>query len=229
MSRTIKNIVIIHLGVHGGKKTINELNASNYLADPIEQLFNLVNYHIIIKHEIYTLAQLTRFYEELSGGDRSHPKLRSIDLKGRLQEKFQDKLKFIRPTQSNSSNTSEYVMSPSENLIADCITTAELGGGIKMSIAVKNMGTSICAEIQERNERANRKWPPTPQDVMRAKPFDESNNLYNLLAWIVEPYASCDEKGIVKLSVTKATKVSKICATLSSCIIAGFAIIEYVP
>ena len=212
------------------------MNASNYLADPIEQLFNLVNYHIIIKHEIYTLAQLTRFYEELSGGDRSHPKLRSIDLKGRLQEKFQDKLKFICPTKSNSSNPSEYVISSSENLIADCITTAELGGGIKMSIAVKNMGTSICAEIQERNERANRKWPPTPQDVMRAKPFDESNNLYNLLAWIVEPYASCDEKGIVKLSVTKATKVSKICAdirvlsvTLSSCIITGFAIIEYVP
>ena len=133
-----------------------------------------------------------------------------------MQENFQDKLKFIPPTQSNSSNTSECAMSSSENLIADCITTAELGGGIKMSIAVKNMGTSICAEIQERNERANRKWPPTPQDVMRAKPFDESNNLYNLLAWIVEPYASCDEKGIVKLSVTKATKVSKICADIES-------------
>ena len=58
-------------------------------------------------------------------------------------------------------------MSSSEHLIADCITTAELGGGIKKSIAVKNMGTSICAEIQERNERANRKWPPTPQDVIR--------------------------------------------------------------
>ena len=107
---------------------------------------------------------------------------RSIDLKERLQEKFQDKRKFICPTQSNSSNISEYVMSSSENLLADCITTAELGGGIKMSIAVKNMGTSICAEIQERNERTNRKWPPTPQDVMQAKTFDESNSLYNLLA-----------------------------------------------
>ena len=52
-------------------KKINELNPGNYLADPIEQLFNLVTYHIIIKHEIYTLAQLTRFYEELSGGDGS--------------------------------------------------------------------------------------------------------------------------------------------------------------
>ena len=102
-----------------------------------------------------------------------------------------------------------------------------------MSIAVKNMGTSICAEIQERNERTNRKWPPTPQDVMQVKTFDESNSLYNLLAWIVEPYAPYDEKGIVKLSVTKSTKVSKICADIgaswSSCIIAGFAIIEYVP
>ena len=32
----------------------------------------------------------------------------------------------------------------------------------------------------------------------------------------MEPYASCDEKGIVKLSVTKATKVSKICADIES-------------
>ena len=189
---------------------------NNYLADPIEQLFNLVNYHILIKHEIYTLAQLTRFYEELSGNDRSHPKFRSIDLNGRLQENFQNKLKFIRPTQSNSSNISEYVMSYSENLLADCITTAELGGGIKMSIDVKYMSTSFCAEIQERNERTNRKWSHTPQGVMRAKIFDESNSLYDLLAWSVEPYASCDEKGIVKLSVTKATKVSKICADIES-------------
>ena len=116
------------------------MNPSNYLADPIEQLFNLVNYHIIIKYEIYTLAQLTWFYEELSGGDGSHPKVRSIDLKGRLQEKFQDKLEFIRPTHSNSSNISEYVMSSSENLLANCITTAELGGGIKMSIACEGYG-----------------------------------------------------------------------------------------
>ena len=100
---------------------------------------------------------------------------------------------------------------------------------------MKDMGSSICAEIHERNEQTNM-WPPTPLDVMGAKTFDESNSMYNLLAWIVEPHASCDEKGIVKLSVTKATKVSKILcryrvlgASWLSCIIAGFDIIEYVP
>ena len=39
---------------------------------------------LIPMNTVYTLAQLTRFYEEFSGGDGSHPKFRSIDLKGRL-------------------------------------------------------------------------------------------------------------------------------------------------
>lgn len=41
-------------------------------------------------------------------------------------------------------------------------------------------------------------------------------NLYNLVAWIVNPDSSCDRDGFIKLSQTKAVKVKKICHGISS-------------
>ena len=170
------------------KQLQHQLAPRNDTTDKLEELFDLVDHHVIGKHEIYTLAQLVHCYNELVGDDDTYPTLRSIDLKEKLQERFGEKIKFGRPSQSRSDNTSEFVMSSAEILISDCITTSMLGGGIQHSIAIKNMSASIRREIQVWNEREQRKWPPTPQEVMKYDISNETNSLYNLIALIVSPY-----------------------------------------
>ena len=49
--------------------------------DPLHKLFRLIQFHIVQKHEIYTLAQLRHFYEEISADGETKSTLRSIDLK----------------------------------------------------------------------------------------------------------------------------------------------------
>ena len=44
----------------------------------------------------------------------------------------------------------------------------------------------------------------------------DNKNLYNLIAWIVNPNSSCDDDGFVKLSKVKTIKVKKICDDIES-------------
>ena len=60
--------------------------------DLLHELFHLIQFHIVQKHEIYTLAQLRHFYEEISAEGETKSTLRSTDLKNKLLEKFDDKL-----------------------------------------------------------------------------------------------------------------------------------------
>ena len=62
--------------------------------DPLHELFRLIQFHIVQKHEIYTLSQLPHFYEEISTEGETKSTLHDIDLKNKLVEKFDDKLKF---------------------------------------------------------------------------------------------------------------------------------------
>ena len=66
--------------------------------------------------------------------------LRSIDLKNKLEEKFHDKLKFMKSSQSSVSNTSEFVMSEEESVLPNYLSTVLLGRGIQKSLLVKNCG-----------------------------------------------------------------------------------------
>ena len=87
------------------------------------EFFKLISYHIIERHEIYTLAQLRKAYDEFVKGTR----LRSLDLKEMLIAKFGNNLKFVKSSYNTSSKTSEYVLSSSDELIADCIMQQKKG------------------------------------------------------------------------------------------------------
>ena len=103
------------------KKKLESLNSSTNNPDvevtndtPINELFHLIDYYIIHRQEIYTLAQLRHFYEQLNEKEE-HPVLRSIDIKEKLIEKFKQKLIF-RKSSYSTRNTSEYVISSQEVL-----------------------------------------------------------------------------------------------------------------
>ena len=60
--------------------------------DESTRFSKLISYHIIERHEIYTLAQLRKAYKEFTKGTR----LRSLDLKEMLIAKFGNNLKFVK-------------------------------------------------------------------------------------------------------------------------------------
>ena len=91
--------------------------------DESTEFFKLISYHIIEHHEIYTLAQLRKVYDEFTKGTR----LRSLDLKEMLIAKFVNNLKFVKSSYYTSPKTSEYALSSSDELIADSINAAEEG------------------------------------------------------------------------------------------------------
>ena len=95
--------------------------------DSLHKLFRLIQFRIVQKHEIHTLAQLRRCYEEISAEGKTKSTLSSIDLKNKLVEKFDDKLKFMKSSQSSISNTSEFVMSADESVLPNCLSTVLLG------------------------------------------------------------------------------------------------------
>ena len=190
-------------------KKLGRLNSSTNNPDvkvtydaPINELFQLIDYYIIHRQEIYTLAQLRHFYEQLNEKEE-HPVLRSIDIKEKLIEKFKQKLIF-RKSSYSTSNKSEYVISSEESLVPNCLESVILGGGIPKSLSLKNTATAISHDIQEQNRKNQRKWPPSPQEVLDDHYHRDS--LYNLIAWIVNPTSSYDENGIVKLSKAKGNE-----------------------
>ena len=130
--------------------------------DPLHELFRLIQFHIVQKHEICTLEQLLHFYEEISAEGETKSTLRSIDLKNKIVEKFDDELKFMKFSQSSTSDTSEFVMSADESVLPNCLSTVLLRGGIQKSFLLKNCGKDVSAEIQDRLSKEKRQWPPAP-------------------------------------------------------------------
>ena len=175
--------------------------------DLLHKLFRLIQFHIVQTHEIYTSAQLRRFYEEISSEGETKSTLRGIDLKNKLVEKFDDKLKFMKSSQSSASNTSEFVMSADDSVLPNCLYTVLLGRDTKKSLLVKNCGKVVSAEIQDRLSKEKRQWPPTLQDILEEKNINTSNNTsFNLIASIVSPNSTLDENGTAKLSNVKTNK-----------------------
>ena len=134
--------------------------------DPLHKLFSLIRFQIVQKHEIYTLAQPRHFYEEISAEGETQSALRSIDSKNQLVEKFDDKLKFVKSSQSSTSKTSQFVMSADEPVLPNYLSTILRGGDIQKSLLVKNCGKVVSAEIQERLSKEKHRWPPAPQDIL---------------------------------------------------------------
>ena len=172
----------------------------------------MISYIIIERHEVYTLAELRKAYDEFTKGTR----LRSLNLKEMLIAKFGNNLKFVKSSYNTSSKTSEYVLSSSDELIADCINAA--GEGIQLSVALRNTARPIRLAIQKRSTENPKLWPPVPQDIIGKSEEKGNICLYNLIALIVSPNSPFDIDGSVKLSKVKATKVTKICSDIESLI-----------
>ena len=77
------------------------------------------------------MSQLCSFYHNMT-----NTKIRSIDLKKKLQEKFKEKLKFVKPSYCVNWNSSEYIMSSYDNLI-ECMQAANLEEGTKNAVMIK--------------------------------------------------------------------------------------------
>ena len=97
---------------------------------------------------------------------------------------------YIRPC--STSNKSEYVISLKESLVSNCLESVILGGGILKSLSLKNTATTISHDPQEQNRKNQRKWPPSPQEVLDDVRYYHSDSLYNLISWIVNPTSPYD-------------------------------------
>ena len=62
------------------KKSVDE---SNHRQSSIDELLNLIEYLVVVKKEIYALARLRGFYDEIS--DDNSRVLRSIDIKKKFR------------------------------------------------------------------------------------------------------------------------------------------------
>ena len=107
-----------------------------------------------------------------------------------------------------SSQTSEYVLSSSDELIADYVNV--VGERIQLSVALRNIARSISLAIQQRSKKNPKPWPPVPQDIIGKSKEKVNICLYNLVALIVSPNSPFDIDSSVKLSKGKRTIVTKI-------------------
>ena len=133
-----------------------------------------------------------------------------------LMAKFGNNLKFVKSSYNTSSKTSEYVLSSSDELIANCINAAEEGK--QLLVALRNIARSISLDIQQRSKENPKLWPPVPQNIIGKSEEKGKICLYNLTALIVSPNSPFNIDGSVKLSKGKATKVTKICSDIESLI-----------
>ena len=187
-------------------KSESEVPLTDSKDDALEDIFQLVLVHIVNRHEIYTMSQLKAAYDQIRTDKGLSSHSRSTDLKDKLQQKFGNQLNFHRATQS-SARSSEFVFPLGAEFTANVVQTSLLGGGISKSLSLKNTAKSIHMSIKDTCEYL--KWPPTPQDILEVEPYI-NGDLYNELAWIVDPNAQLNDDGKVKLSQIKATKIQQI-------------------
>ena len=172
----------------------------------VDEFLDLVEVHVIIKGEVYTLAQLRKCYDDMRGSNS-----RSTDVKDILIKIFGDKIDFGKPVES-SSTTSEFVYSSSIHFTPGAISSAVTGNGIETSLMLKNLARRISNQIKSRPKNP---WPPTPQQIIQSED-DVNMNLYNFLALVASPYSTIDNTCTVRLSESKATKITKICEDIES-------------
>ena len=176
----------------------------------VGELLNLIEYLVIVKKEIYTLAQLRGFYDQIA--DDNSRVLRSVDIKKEIQDKFKDKIRFCKPSDISTSNATEYVFSANESILPNAINAITTGEGLGNCLQLKNIACCISNDIQSNPKK---KWPPPPQDIINSEDVCH-RSLYNIIAWIVSPNSCMDGDGVVRLSKRKSTKVNEICQNIEA-------------
>ena len=120
------------------KKSVDEKTCDR---SSVGELLKLIEYLVIVKNEIYTLAQLRGFYDEIS--DDNSQVLRSRDIKKEIQDRFKDKIAFCKPSDKRTSNTTEYIFSANESIPPGVISAIVTGEGISNCLKLKNIACSI--------------------------------------------------------------------------------------
>lgn len=80
-------------------------------------------------------------------------------------------------------------------------------------MSLKSTARTIHESIKE--TMGVRPWPPTPQDIIGTEPYINTD-LYNELAWIVDPTARLNNSGHVQVSETKAIKLQHLCQDIQA-------------
>ena len=189
------------------KKSVEE---NNRRQSSVDELLNVIEYLAVVKKEIYTLAQLRGFYDQISDGNSRV--LRSIDIKKEIQDRFKDKIVFCKPSDKCTSNATEYVLSANERILPNAISATVTGESISNCLQLKNIASSISNDIQSNPKKS---WPPTSQDIINSEDACH-RSLYNFMAWIVSPNSCMDGDGVVRLSKSKSTKANEICQKIEA-------------
>ena len=176
----------------------------------LDELLDSIEHLIVNKNEVYTLAQLREFYEQICNDEG--PSLRSIDKKRMIAERFKDKIVFCSPSHCSASNTSEYVLPAGVDMLPDAIHAITTGEGITNILQLKAISRAVSEEIQSHPKRP---YPPPPQELIECKE-KVNERLYNNIAWIASPNSNVGKDGFVKLPLNKAIKVRQICENIQS-------------
>ena len=75
------------------------------------------------------------------------------------------------------------------------------------------MGTITNASIK--STPCEKLWPPTSDHIISTK-YEINKDLFNLISWIMYPCGQPDDRGLVKLSKSKAEKVLQVCQNIVS-------------
>ena len=172
----------------------------------LTEFLDLVELNVIVKRDVYTVAQLRKCLYDLNGSSS-----RSTDIKNILTTRFGNEIKIGKP-EGSSKVCSEYVYSSRTDFTPGLIQSAITGNGIETSIMVKNLASRIGHNIKARPQSD---WPPTPQQIIESND-DVNMDLYNFLALLVSPGSSIDNTGTVRLSESKTKKVVKLCEDIES-------------
>ena len=178
-----------------------------------DSLCQFVKYSILIKKEVYTVAQLRCMYNELQKDfEDKVTKSRNIDIKTKLKLCFDEDLTFL--ASNKESKGPEYVVSSDVSLSYDVIKAYASGNGIPKYVTIKTTAQLLSNSIRD-NLQTTFNWPPTPQDIIEES-SDVDIDLYNLLAWIIFPRGQIGKNGRVELPKTKAEKVSQLAQNVIS-------------
>ena len=112
-----------------------------------------------------------------------------------------------------ANNESEFVYSSSAKFTPGVIRSAATSIGIQTSIMIRNLATRILHNIKLRPDFY---WPPTPNQIIES--IDEIDlDLCNFLVILISSKPSFD-KGVARLTRSKAVKIVKISEDIESMI-----------
>ena len=105
------------------KEPMGDISQENFLV--------LVEAHVIVREEVYTLTQLRKSYDDLKDNQSLY-----IDIKGMLIKRFGKRIKFGKPPESVKT-TSEYVYSASIDFAPATIHSVATGNDLEISVMLK--------------------------------------------------------------------------------------------